>query len=141
MTENRNGHGGGCLCGAVRYEINGAMRGVINCHCAMCRRLHGAFGAYTKVENADLSVVEESGLAWYDSSPNARRGFCNRCGASLFWRPAGKQTTSIAAGTLDQPCGLATIGHIFTAEKGDFYDIADGLEKFAGSAEGALDGA
>jgi hypothetical protein len=141
MNKDQTKHGGGCLCGAVRYEVSGALRGVINCHCGMCRRLHGAFGAYTKSRNADLTITEARGLAWYDSSEKARRGFCNRCGASLFWQPAGMQTTSIAAGTLDRPSGLATIGHIFTAEKGDFYAITDGLEKFAGSAEGALDGA
>jgi hypothetical protein len=130
---------GGCLCGAVRYEVRGPMRGVVNCHCDMCRRLHGAFGAYTKVENSDLSLVEEAGLAWYASSDKARRGFCRACGASLFWQPSGAQTTSIAAGTLDSPSGLVTIGHIFTAEKGDFYDIADDLKQFPGSADGKMD--
>ncbi len=130
---------GGCLCGAVRYEVRGPMRGVVNCHCDMCRRLHGAFGAYTKVENGELALVEESGLAWYASSDKARRGFCRTCGASLFWQPSGMQTTSIAAGTLDTPSGLVTIGHIFTAEKGDFYDIADDLKQFPGSAGGKMD--
>ncbi len=139
MNDDKKMHCGGCLCGAVRYEVHGPMRSVVNCHCAMCRRLHGTFGAYTKVENADLSIVEESGLAWYNSSEKARRGFCQRCGASLFWQPAGMQTTSIAAGTLDQPSGLRTIGHIFAADKGDFYDIADGLNHFQGSAGGEMD--
>ena len=139
MTDTRSFHDGGCLCGAVRYEVHGPMRGVVNCHCDMCRRLHGAFGAFTKVENADLSLVEQSGLAWYESSEKARRGFCRRCGASLFWQPAGMQTTSIAAGSLDQPSGLSSIGHIFAAEKGDFYDIADDLKQFQGSAGGEMD--
>ena len=130
---------GGCLCGAVRYEVRGPMRGVVNCHCDMCRRLHGAFGAYTKVENIALSLVSESGLAWFASSGQARRGFCCTCGASLFWQPSGAQTTSIAAGTLDPPSGLVTIGHIFTAEKGDFYDIPDDLKQFPGSAGGKMD--
>ncbi|MDA0231281.1 MAG: GFA family protein [Proteobacteria bacterium] len=130
---------GGCQCGAVRYAVRGELRGVVNCHCDMCRRLHGAFGAYTKVENAALSLVEESGLTWYASSDKARRGFCRVCGASLFWQPSGAQTTSIAAGTLDPPSGLTTIGHIFTGEKGDFYDIVDDLQQFAGSAEGKMD--
>lgn len=141
MNENHSKPAGGCLCGAVRYEVLGVMRGVVNCHCEMCRRLHGAFGAYTKVSNASLTLVEDKGLAWYQSSDAARRGFCRDCGASLFWQPAGIETTSIAAGTLDQPTGLATIGHIYTAEKGDFYDLSDGPVTFPGSAGGALDSA
>ena len=132
-------HQGGCLCGAVRYEVRGPMRGVVNCHCDMCQRLHGAFGAYTKVENAALSLVSESGLTWFASSGQARRGFCRKCGASLFWQPNEVQTTSIAAGTLDPPSGLVTIGHIFTAEKGDFYNISDDLKQFPGSAGGEMD--
>lgn len=130
---------GGCLCGAVRYEVRGPMRGVVNCHCDMCRRLHGAFGAFTKVENSALSLVSESGLVWFASSGQARRGFCRTCGANLFWQPSRAQTTSIAAGTLDPPSGLVTIGHIFTAEKGDFYSIADDLKQFPGSAGGKMD--
>ena len=139
MTDSPTSHGGGCQCGAVRYEVTGKLRGVVNCHCDICRRLHGAFGAYTKIANADLAVTEERGLAWYQSSATARRGFCRDCGASLFWQPAGFATTSIAAGSLDQPSGLKTIGHIYIAEKADFYEIADDLEQFSGSAGGALD--
>jgi hypothetical protein len=141
MTETANIHAGGCACGAVRYEVRGSLRGVVNCHCGMCRRLHGAFGAYTKATNADLTVTEDRGLAWYQSSKKARRGFCRECGASLFWQPKGFDTTSISAGSLDQPSGLATIGHIFTAEKSDFYDIRDDLVRYPGSAGGALDSA
>ena len=139
MTDSPTSHGGGCQCGAVRYEVTGKLRGVVNCHCDICRRLHGAFGAYTQCANADLAVTEERGLAWYQSSATARRGFCRDCGASLFWQPAGFATTSIAAGSLDQPSGLKTIGHIYIAEKADFYEIADGLEQFSGSVDGALD--
>ena len=139
MNGDQTAHEGGCQCGAVRYAVRGPLRGVVNCHCGMCRRLHGAFGAYTKAQNGDLTITEERGLTWYNASDKARRGFCRDCGANLFWQPAGMQTTSIAAGTLDQPSGLATIGHIFTAEKGDFYDIADDLAQFPGSAGGEMD--
>ena len=139
MNDIQSSHSGGCLCGAVRYQVRGPLRGVVNCHCEMCRRLHGAFGAYTKAQDSELKITEERGLAWYESSEKARRGFCRDCGANLFWQPSGMQTTSIAAGTLDQPSGLATIGHIFTAEKGDFYDIADDLKQFPGSAGGEMD--
>jgi hypothetical protein len=118
---------GGCLCGAVRYELNGPLRDVVNCHCAQCRRTHGHFAAYTNTKRADLVLRESRGLRWYASSNRARRGFCAECGASLFWEPAGTEDTSVAAGTLDAPTGLETVANIYVAAKGDYYDIADGL--------------
>jgi hypothetical protein len=114
---------GGCLCGAVRYAITGALRGVVLCHCAMCRRTHGHIGAYTSAPQSALAVTESRGLKWYRSSPIARRGFCAECGASLFWERTGRDTVSIAAGTLDPPTGLATVLQIHVASAGDYYCI------------------
>ena len=70
----------------------------------------------------------------------ARRGFCGECGASLFWEPVDQPGTGILAGSLDQPSGLRTIGHIFVGEKADFIEIAGEAPRFAGSSRGALDG-
>ncbi len=131
---------GGCLCGAVRYEVQGPLRDVVNCHCTMCQRLHGAFGAHSKAAKADIEIVEDGGLAWYATSQRARRGFCRACGSNLFWEPVDQDATGIVAGTLDQPTGLKTLGHIFTAEKADFYDIADESPRFDGSSDGAFEG-
>ncbi len=119
---------GGCLCGAVRYEVYGPLREVINCHCGQCRRSHGHVAAYTSAKREDLVLTEDRGLKWYRSSDFARRGFCGDCGASLFWEPAGQGRVSIAAGGIDASSGLATVRNIFTAHKGDYYEIADGLD-------------
>jgi hypothetical protein len=35
----------------------------------------------------------------------------------------------VAAGTLDQPTGLRTIAHIYTANQGDYYVLLDDLNK------------
>jgi hypothetical protein len=113
---------GGCLCGAVRYEASAPLRGVVLCHCEMCRRTHGHFAAYTAVRKSALRLVESRGLKWYRSSPHARRGFCSECGASLFWEANDRDTISIAAGTLDAPTGLATVLQIHTASAGDYYE-------------------
>ena len=133
-------HTGGCLCGAVRYEVQGPLRDVINCHCTMCQRLHGAFGAHSKAKKANIRIVEDEGLTWYATSDTARRGFCRKCGSHLFWEPAAQDATGIVAGTLDPPSGLKTMGHIFTGEKCDFTDLSDELPKFEASSEGALEG-
>lgn len=48
---------GGCLCGAVEYEIHGEMRDIVNCHCSKCRKFHGNFGAYTSVKVEKLNII------------------------------------------------------------------------------------
>ena len=131
---------GGCLCGGVRYRVAGRLQPVVDCHCGQCRRTHGHFAAYATAAKPALELVEDRGLRWYGSSPGVRRGFCGTCGASLFWEQVEGSEISIAAGTLDAPTGLATVGHIFVADAGDYYAIADGLPRFAGSDGGALDG-
>jgi len=114
---------GGCLCGAVRYEATGALRDVVVCHCRMCRKAHGHIGAYTASARDALRLVEARGLKWYRSSAQARRGFCSECGATLFWEGDGRDTMSIAAGTLDEPTGLTTVLQIHVASAGDYYPV------------------
>jgi hypothetical protein len=128
-------HTGGCLCGAVRYRVEGRLRDVVECHCAMCRRTHGHIGAYSAVPKAGLEMADATGLRWYVSSDKARRGFCGTCGSTLFWDPTGKDYVAIAAGTLDPPTGLNTVLQIHTADAGDYYTVrADVPRKPHGSA-------
>ncbi|MGB5618221.1 MAG: GFA family protein [Desulfobacterales bacterium] len=130
---------GRCLCGGVRFEIHDQLMDVINCHCSKCRQFHGHVGAYTATDRENLFMVRSDTLKWFrsttDETPNVYRGFCGECGSSLFWDPRGKPRISIAAGALDAPTGLATTGHVWVSQKGDYYDITDGLirhdERFA----------
>lgn len=138
MNDTGTATTGGCLCGAVRYEVQGRLRDVINCHCGMCQRLHGGHGPHSKARKENIRITHDAGLAWYQTSSIARRGFCRICGSGLFWEPFELDATGILAGTLDGPTGLETIGHIFVAEKPDFYRITDGLPQFEGSSNGQL---
>ncbi|HLY53510.1 MAG TPA: GFA family protein [Steroidobacteraceae bacterium] len=128
-------HAGGCLCGAVRYQVTGPLRSVVLCHCTQCRRSTGHFMAATAARHCDFRLIEESQLRWYRSSDCARRGFCGRCGSTLFWQGGGRDYISIAAGTLDGATGLVSACHIFVADKGDYYSIDDGLPQ---SADGSF---
>jgi hypothetical protein len=118
---------GACLCGGVRFEVRGALRDVIVCHCGQCRRTHGHVAAYTSVAQGDVVFHEESTLKWYASSDEARRGFCNNCGASLFWEPKGEGRLAVAAGCLGTPTGLKTERHVFVHDASDYYEITDDL--------------
>jgi hypothetical protein len=117
--------GGGCLCGGVRYQIRGELRGVIACHCAQCRRTSGHYAAMTSAPSANVVLNASDSLLWYKSSDTAERGFCGRCGANLFWKQAGRDAISITAGTLDVPTRLKIEEHIFVADKSDYYTIGD----------------
>lgn len=130
MDERDKMLSGACLCGAVRFTAKGRFGAVSVCHCAQCRRWHGAPGSYTSVRRDRLVFQNESGLAWYRSSDRARRGFCRDCGTSLFWEETGAPHLALAMGCLDRPTGLREQLHIFTAHKGDYYDIADGLPQW-----------
>jgi hypothetical protein len=129
---------GGCLCGAVRYEVRGPLRNVVNCHCSMCQRLHGVYGAHSKARKTNITITTDEGLAWYKTSDVAHRGFCRKCGSSLFWEPFELDATGIIAGSLDGPTGLTTMGHIYVGEKADFYGIEDALPQFDASSDGEL---
>ena len=121
-------HGGRCECGGVRYEIRGAMRPVVVCHCGRCRRTHGDAAGYTSCEDAELVLLADETLRWYEADER-RRGFCARCGGSLFWQADGETVISVTAGTLDQPTGLETVAHIHVDSAGDYEVLPDGVER------------
>lgn len=66
-------------------------------------------------------------MKWYQSSEKVRRGFCRVCGSTLFWDPIYHDWTAIAMGAFDGATGTLLALHIFVAEKGDYYEIQDGL--------------
>ena len=96
----------------------------------MCRRTHGHLGAYSNTPLEAFRLTEDRGLAWYESSAQARRGFCNICGASLFYAPSDNSRMAMSAGSLDEPTGITTELHLFTADAGDYYSLDDALPKY-----------
>ncbi|MGA2778863.1 MAG: GFA family protein [Steroidobacteraceae bacterium] len=127
---------GRCLCGAVAYAVEGPLRPIVYCHCTMCRRSTGHFLAATACAVSDLRLIGDEHLRWYDSSPEAQRGFCDRCGSNLFWRPNDGTRVSIAAGSLERPTGLRVLAHIHVADKGDYYELDDGIAQHLDGAHG-----
>ncbi|MEL7090783.1 MAG: GFA family protein [Pseudomonadota bacterium] len=121
-------HTGSCLCGAVRYTLTGPLRPSVACHCIQCRKTSGHYVSATQVPSEHLHITRDEGLRWYQSSPKAKRGFCHICGASLFWEHANDNgAVSVMSGTIDGTTGITTSHHIFTAYKGDYYDIESGV--------------
>lgn len=86
----------------------------------------------------DVSITGEEHVRWFSASPEAERGFCSTCGSLLFWRPEGGDSLSLMAGAFDEPSVLRTAGHIFCADKGEYYEIPDDTLQFAQADSGEL---
>tara|TARA_R110000772_G_scaffold134717_1_gene243328 strand:- start:526 stop:921 length:396 start_codon:yes stop_codon:yes gene_type:complete len=126
MTESPIHHGS-CLCGAVKITVEGDLPRPDACHCTKCRKQTGHYFASTDVSEQALTVEGEENVHWYQSSEKVRRGFCGTCGSTLFWDANSKDKIAIAMGLFDGATGTRLWGHIFTDNKGDYYEIADGL--------------
>jgi hypothetical protein len=122
-------HKGSCLCGAVSFEVEGELPPPDACHCTACRKHSGHYFASTDVPRSALTIAGEDKVGWFQSSGKVRRGFCSVCGSSLFWDPVFRDWIAIAMGAFDDRTATHLKMHIFVAEKGDYYDIADGLPR------------
>lgn len=118
-------HKGSCLCGAVRFVVACELPGPDACHCSQCRKSSGHYFSSTDVPKAAVTVEGEDRVTWFQSSEKVRRGFCGTCGSPLFWDPIFRDWIGVAMGTFEAPTGTRLAKHIFTASKGDYYDIGD----------------
>lgn len=123
--------GGGCLCGSVRYEADAIQQAFRACHCTLCRKWSGHFWAAFHVRDEDFRLLSDAGLTWFASSDHASRGFCAKCGSSLFFRLTDAEGIEVAAGSADSTDGARLVGHTHVAFKGDYYDLNDGLTQSA----------
>lgn len=132
-------HKGSCLCGKIRLEIQGELPPLAACHCTKCRKISGHYGAGITIPRENLYISGEENITWYQSSNWVRRGFCSICGSSLFFDPLNKEKISwigISMGVFDEPTNTHLEEHIFIENKGDYYQINDGLPQYKTTPRG-----
>ncbi len=129
---------GGCMCGAVRYEIAGEPFMVNHCHCHSCRKHNGA--AVVTLAGFKVDQVKFIGepRKFYESTPGANRAFCSNCGTPLTWEGDGDELGPICEihiSTFDNPDTLVPTGHAFYQERIKWFDVADDLPRYEGFVE------
>lgn len=127
-TRDISGH---CLCGAVSYRARAVSHEVGVCHCGMCRRWTGGPLMFLDIEGSP-EIQGREFVSVYRSSNTGERGFCSKCGSILFWKVAGEERYTFAAGSLDDASGLVLAKEIFIEDKPPFYDFANATEKVVG---------
>ena len=124
---------GGCLCGAIRYRAEGPPFHRTSCHCSICRRASAApFVAWFSVPRATFRWLGAE-PAWYQSTPEARRGFCPACGTPLcFSHGDFPDEIDLTTCSLDQPEAFPPQDHTWTSSKLDWVTLDDGLPAWPG---------
>ncbi len=116
---------GNCLCGQITFETEAKATSASMCHCVQCSKQSGGVWASAQVHEDALKITGD--VSWFEASTTAKRGFCALCGSSLFWQAHDEDQISFALGAVNAPTGITLERHIFTADKSDYYSIADGL--------------
>ena len=123
----RNRMRGQCLCSAVEFEVDVPERTYSICHCGLCRRWSGGPLMSVHCPEPNTEWLNDDGLTWYQGTPWAQRGFCSKCGSSLFWRlaqePEGMLIVSVDA--LEDDGDFTLDRHIYSDARPDRYDFAD----------------
>lgn len=124
---------GKCLCGGIEYQITGDIGPILNCHCSLCRRWHGAAFRTRSTINADQFkwLKGENLLSGYFSSPTTERTFCSICGSNLIsWYTDQPDKIGIPLGGLDQAPNNRLEGHVYVGSKSPWFAITDELPQF-----------
>jgi hypothetical protein len=115
---------GGCLCGAIEFEVTLNEKDVHVCHCGICQKWGGSSSLSLQCDG-DWNIKGEESLSWYDSSEFAQRGFCQKCGTHMLFRMNDKSYYGVTAGSLESNEGFKLDMHIFIDKKPDYYDFKD----------------
>jgi hypothetical protein len=126
---------GGCFCGRVRYEADGAPFNETNCHCSICRRTTGApFVAWFSVRRSQFRLVSGEATR-FRSSGSATRSFCSECGTQITFELDGADEIDLTTSSLDDPNSVPPVDHTRTSSRLQWVRLADGLPQFRESRE------
>lgn len=129
---------GSCLCGRIAYTVNGPLSSVLNCHCSVCRKSHGAaFRTRATINAQDFAWTRgENHVTWYASSPGNYRGFCSACGTPLLSRfDQAPEVYGLPLGALDDDPEVKAQCHMHVASKAPWHDITDALPQHPNELE------
>jgi hypothetical protein len=126
-------YSGSCLCGAVKFEINGEIQDIIHCHCSQCRKAQGtAFATNGNVNKNDFTFLSgENNLTGYEFTHGQTKYFCKTCGSPIMSKTISKPNQiRVRLGTIISDIDEKPKAHIFVTSKANWENIADDLPQY-----------
>lgn len=131
-------HRGSCLCGAIEYEVSGALTPIVHCHCKFCSKAHGAaFTTLLLMQASDFRIIRGESVIgkFHVQTTGVDRCFCLKCGTRLFNHVVSAGRMSLVVATLDTDELLRPLVHCNTESKCSWYEISDRLPQFVAAPD------
>jgi len=124
---------GSCLCNTVKFEITGAIKNIIYCHCSKCRKAQGS--AFATNGNIDIDkfniITGENALTAYKSGDDQTKYFCKHCGSPIISKNArDPDKLRVRIGTIESAITEQPEAHIFVSSKANWEKIESDLPQF-----------
>jgi hypothetical protein len=126
---------GGCLCGAVRFELDEPPSGAGYCHCTRCQRRTGtawSASAWVDGRHFRLTSGEEQLRSWRHPDGGWEKLFCGQCGAHIISRdPEDRARIGVRMGAFDRDPGVRPQHHQYVAYAAAWAPLPDdGLPRY-----------
>jgi hypothetical protein len=140
MKDDSEAHAGGCLCGGVRYHLQGDALWVAHCHCQSCRRHTGtAMTTFVGVLKPQFKIVNGAAKT-FQSSTGVWRRFCPNCGTPLTYEAAYcPEETHVYLATLDAHETFQPTLHVYHSEAMPWLHVADDLPRYETTSRNQAD--
>ena len=127
--------GGGCLCGAIRYEVNGEIVRTAICHCDDCRKATGAaFTTNIFVNESDLKIVKGTPKRFdhsTESGSTMTKEFCADCGSQLFgYTSRSPGAKHVKVGTIDDASFVKPEMEVYTIRRLPYIPAREGVAQY-----------
>jgi len=134
---------GTCLCGNIRFRLDGPFQMMMHCHCSRCRKHHGsAFATFVGAPSSGFEWLagKHDIATWTQNAPGrGPRYFCPTCGSVTPAPDDAGELRFVPAGNLVEDCGVKPEMHIFAASKAPWYEITDSVTQFPTVPDGFPD--
>ena len=131
MSENI--YTGSCLCNKIKYEISGAIKNIVYCHCSKCRKAQGsAFATNGNVNKINFKfIIGKDALTAYESNPGQTKYFCKHCGSPII--STNNKTPDmirVRIGSIESKITEQPEAHIFVNSKANWEKIEGDLPQY-----------
>jgi hypothetical protein len=131
-------HAGGCLCGAIRYNVNAQITELRACHCTHCQKASGTgMNVVAAIPSASFTLLQGRPKRYTDTADSGRtlyRYFCGECGSPIYsHRETTPEILALRVGTLDDSSGMRITTHIWTRSRRPWSYIDPACEQHPGN--------